>query len=199
MGGGLTLRDKMGQFGKFRWSQWMDSLQGEDGEDYHGMVEKRTSIALENVNKLLFWVQYNYSRQKALSIGLKPILQILESLELPAEKLSFVFDYSFFGSISVSLFNTYPELADFSSTSHNQIKAQYASLDNEIIGLNGKRYSHLIDENKNVPNGRVGPRAIDYSEKQLLLKECNLQRPRTPIRQILRGRDVLSRVLSLVS
>ena len=182
----LSLKEKLNQFGKFRWSQWMSSLQGEDGEDYPEMIEKRISTALENIDKLLFWVQYNYSREKAISIGLKSILQILESRTLPAEKMPLAFDYCFFGSISASLFNIYPDLANFSSTSHNQNRKQYAILDKEIIGLNGKRYAHLVDRNKQVPIGKVGPRAIDFSEKQLLLKECSLQRPRTPIRQIIK-------------
>lgn len=171
----------MAEFGEFRAADWL----GEPADE-PTRIAARSELARNNLDGLLAWSQYNGHRREAVRLQLVPFVERLEDGKLPPASLALAFEFSFFNSIAVSLFHSRPELASFSATAHEQIRAQFADLDREIIKLTGSEFASRIARNAKVPQGGAGYSAADFTEKQLLVKEINKQKRHIPIRQLLK-------------
>lgn len=181
-----SLGERLNPYGRFYWTQWQSQYQSADGEDSLAGVKQKAKEALDSLSDLLSWAQYNLARDTAMEHGLKELCQKLESASVPPSKLELAFEYVFFSYIARSLFGVYPELAKFSATSHEQLRDEFVELDHEVIRLNGQHFAHRISTARTVPLGTVGPRAADYTERQLLIREIQKERRHIPIRQLVK-------------
>lgn len=175
----------MSKLGPFDWAKWNTGI---DLEDSLAMVEihDRAQVALDSLDELLPWAQYNHARAKLDEFSLGIFTDRLERGAVASSRLESGFMYRLHASIAQSIFRSRPELASFSTTKHNQIRDEFVKLDREIINLRGKECAHHIAKNTQLPPGSKGTRVSDYTESELLYLVIPQHRPRVPIRQILK-------------
>lgn len=175
----------MSKLGPFDWAKWNTGI---DFEDSHATVEihDRAQVALDSLDELLPWAQYNNARVKLEEFSLGDFTDRLERGAVASSRLESGFTYRLHASIAQSIFRSRAELASFSTTKHNQIRDEFVKLDREIINLRGKECAHHIAKNTQLPPGTKGTRVSDYTESELLYLVIPQQRPRVPIRQILK-------------
>lgn len=175
----------MATLGSFDWSKWNSHIKLEQDETPL-KIRERAEIALVGLDELLPWAQYNNARVKLEEYGLAVFTERLESGEIASGKLEDGLLYRLHASIAQSIFRSRPELATFSTTKHNQIREEFATLDRDIIKLRGKECAHQIAKGAQLLPGTKGAHVEDYTECELLYRLIPQQRPRVPIRQILR-------------
>lgn len=175
----------MSKLGPFDWDKWNTGI---DLEDILATVEihDRAQVALDSLDELLPWAQYNHARVKLEEYSLGVFTNRLERGVATSSRLESGFMYRLHASIAQSIFRSRPELASFSTTKHNQIRDEFVKLDREIINLRGKECAHHIAKITQLPPGSRGTRVSDYTESELLYLVIPQQRPRVPIRQILK-------------
>jgi transcription elongation GreA/GreB family factor len=185
--------ERMTTLGAFEWSQWHSTITHEEDETPLA-IRERAEHALTAMDELLPWTQYNNARSMLNQFDASVFTDRLERGAIPSEKIEFGFLYRLYASIAQSIFRSRPELASFSTTKHNQIREEFGKLDKEIIKLRGKECAAKIAKNTQLAPGTRGSHMHDYTECELLYKLIPQQRPRVPIRQILKraGKSVLA-------
>jgi transcription elongation GreA/GreB family factor len=185
--------ERMTTLGTFEWSQWHSTITHEEDETPLA-IRERAEHALTAMDELLSWTQYNNARSMLIQFDASVFTDRLERGAIPSEKIEFGFLYRLYASIAQSIFRSRPELASFSTTKHNQIREEFGKLDKEIIKLRGKECAAKIAKNTQLAPGTRGSHMHDYTECELLYKLIPQQRPRVPIRQILKraGKSVLA-------
>lgn len=175
----------MSKLGSFDWGKWNSHIKLEQDETPSN-IRERAEMALVGLDELLPWAQYNNARVKLEEYGLGVFTERLESGATASDRLESSFMYRLHASIAQSIFRSRPELATFSTTKHNQIREEFAKLDKDIIKLRGKECAYQISKNTQLPPGTRGAHVEDYTECELLYRLIPQQRPRVPIRQVLR-------------
>lgn len=182
---------EMSQFGQFKFGQWVDESSMAHPE-YAGHLVKKICTALENLDRLQVWSQYNAQRNEAFKESLGSFVTLMENRELSSKVLPDAFAYRFYASIAESLFRTMPYLNRFNGVCHSIVRAEFAKLDKQIINLRGKQISRQCVSLANPPAGYCGIRVSNKTEMALIDHLISLTLPRTPVRQILKraGRAV---------
>jgi len=175
----------MTAFGHFEPAQWLDPT-GKTSSEYANALASRTRHAAENVGGLLAWAQYVGARKEVTQLGLESFVTRLESGKIPADKLEHAFIYRFYASVAQSAFEKSPLLRQFSGLRHSSIRKDYAAIDREVIQLRGKQVGHDCRRQSNPPPGNHGARVDQKTEMNLLEHLIPQQRPRVPVRQMLR-------------
>ena len=175
----------MSKLGPFDWAKW-NSVIDLDDSLATAQIHDRAQVALNSLDELLPWAQYNNARGKLEDFSLSVFTDRLESGAVASSRLESGFMYRLHASIAQSIFCSRPELATFSTTKHNQTRDEFVKLDREIIHLRGKECAHHIAKNTQLPPGTKGTRVADHTESELLYLVIPQQRPRVPIRQILK-------------
>lgn len=184
--------DDMKQYGTLAWDKWNSVVTPHEAADPTEAMRIRAALAIDNMDGLLPWAQYNASRAVAHKIGLKPFAEKLEAGEVSSRVLVNAFLYRFHASIAQSIFMTTPGMRNFSTASHERIREQFAELDKEVIRLRGSACAADTAKSANPPAGVSSSQVNEKTEMELLKHLATLQRPRTPIRQMIRraGRAV---------
>lgn len=175
---------QMSKIAPFRWTQWNAAVLDDDGAERSELLRSRAITAMNSLDDLLPWAQYVNARKAVVGMGFKSFVEKIEQGSFPSEKGVVGFLYRFYGSIAESVFRSRPELARFSSNTHEQIREEFAQLDKETINLRGKECAAQIAKAANPPRGVRGSRVDDMTEMELLHHLMGLQRPRMPIRKI---------------
>lgn len=178
--------ESMRHYGPFNWDQWNSMLGPVDSQGSTGVIRQRAAIAIENMGALLPWTQYNRARKEVARLGLKGFANRLEAGSISRDKLEDTFLYRFYTSVALSIFGTRTELAKFSGMSHEGVRREFSALDKEVIALRGKACAAHIARNAAPPPGIASARIDEKTEMALLSHLMTLQRPRTPIRQVIR-------------
>lgn len=186
------LLEQLTSYGAFDWDQWQAAARPDSGEDYPSDMKARLEFAYENIGTVFTWSKYLDAKHSCETLDLHPLITVLENGEVPPEKLALAFEFVTYQSMGKAIFRLYPELSRFSGTGHEQLREEFARLDNEIIQANGREFGYQIDKAKRIPTGAAGARAGDYTEMNLLHRELNKQRRHIPIRQLLKraGRTI---------
>lgn len=182
----LELPQRLLPFGNLEWDVWHASALRDGTSISPKEMEERCSTALLHLDQLFAWSRYHQTRKVVFKQGFEPFVSMLETGKIPCDRLTFAFEFAFYNSIARSLFVQYGELRDFSGMTHEQLRAQFAALDKDVVNLNGKLYAHEIARSRTIPQGTTGPKAGDYTERHLLLKEIIRQRGHIPIRQLVK-------------
>ena len=184
-----TLRSTLGSlnaFGTFNWERWQESARTPAGDDLPIDIKARLEIAFENAGTVLPWSKYLATKNDCETLGLGVLVEKLETLEVPSDKLALAFEFVAYHSMGKSVFRKYPEMSRFAGTSHEKLREEFAALDKQIIAANGLEFSYQIDKAKRLPDSNSGIRASDYTEMNLLRRELAKQRRHIPIRQLLK-------------
>ena len=176
----------------FDWDMWMSVPVDSVGDENTDAISLRAERALEAMSGLLPWCQYLQAREAVVSFRLTPFIEKLESNAVPHHLLVSGFLYRLYASIAKSIFQQHSILARFSGMSYSQVRDTFAKLDREVIQRRGAECAARIASSTQLPAGISGARVDDRTEMELLKHLMSLQRPRTPIRQILKraGRAV---------
>ena len=180
-----TFAERMAGFGDFRPEQWVEGT-GATTTEYARSMKAKASRASEDLSQLLAWSQYVNARKRADSIGLDGFIAALEEGRLPAEKCVSAFSYRFYASIAKSIFQASPTLRQFSGERHNALRAEYARLDKQVVSMRGRHVANECLRHADPPRGQSGTRVSEKTEMRLLEHLMAQQRPRVPVRQILR-------------
>jgi very-short-patch-repair endonuclease len=171
---------------KFSWDTWMSAIVNTPGTEDADSIVLRAERALVAMNGLLPWCQYLQAREAVTEFRLTAFIDKLESKAVPSDLLEAGFLYRLYASIAKSIFQQNPVLARFSGMNYSQVRETFATLDREVIRRRGAQCAARISSSTQIPAGTSGPRVDDLTEMELLRHLMSLQRPRTPIRQILK-------------
>lgn len=181
----LDFAEVMSKFGTFEANAWADP-SGRSTTEYARELFAKTARAAERSGGLLSWAQYVGARAEATDAGLEGFIILLESAGIAPEKLHHAFLYRFYSALAQSAFETFPALRKFSGRRHTSVRTEYADLDREIIQMRGRQVAQACVQRARPPAGRAGARVADKTEMELLNLLIPQQRPRVPVRQMLR-------------
>ena len=175
----------MASYGQFEPAQWV-SPENKTSSAYASELSRKTQLAAESLSGLLAWVQYVEARRHALTLGLDGFVLALENGTVAPEKLEHAFTYRFYAAIAKAVFKRVPALKQFSGVRHSAIRQEFAELDKQIIQLRGLQVARSCRDRSRPPVGQHGVRVDDKTEMKLLEHLIPQQRPRVPVRQIMR-------------
>lgn len=181
----LDLAAAMSHFGRFDPAGWVDPT-GRSTLEYARALADKTSAAAEKVGGLLAWAQYVGARGDMINAGLEGFVNRLESGAVPPDKLDHAFMYRFYATVAQSAFEKSAVLRQFSGRRHASVRQEFAKIDKEIIKLRGNQIAQECRHLARPPAGTSGTRVADRTEMELLKLLIPQQRPRVPVRQMLR-------------
>lgn len=146
----------------------------------------RLAAAMAGVRELVPWSKYLAAKQDCAQQGLERVLTPFESGVLPGPMVVKAFEYVTFRSIARGILSRHRELGKFTGASHDNLRAEFAVLDKELIRLNGLLHAAKIDRAKKLSLGVSYGRAGDLTEMSLLTREISKQKRHIPIRQLLK-------------
>jgi transcription elongation GreA/GreB family factor/very-short-patch-repair endonuclease len=177
---------RMASIAEFDWEAWMSVAGDKAGAEDETAIVVRATHALGAMSGLLPWCQYLHAREQVDGYGLTPFVEKLESRRVPNHLLGTGLLYRLHASIAKSIFRQQPILAHFSGMSYAHARESFAKLDRQIIKRRGAECAARIAANTELPSGTASPRVDERTEMELLRHLMTLQRPRTPIRQMLK-------------
>lgn len=181
----LDFTEAMSKFGRFETGAWADPA-GRSTSEYAKQLAVKTGRAAEKVGGLLPWAQYVAARADVTEAGLEGFVTGLESGVIPPDKLEHAFLYRFYSVLAQSVFANFATLRKFSGLRHASVRKDYANLDKEIIQMRGCQVAQECRRLARPPAGTSGTRVADKTEMELLNLLIPQQRPRVPVRQMLR-------------
>ncbi|HZW13217.1 MAG TPA: DUF4011 domain-containing protein [Noviherbaspirillum sp.] len=190
-GAATAFAEEMGKIGMFKMGEWV-CTDDTSHSVYASRLAEKTRSALNNLDALFPWALYLQQRVEAEKHDLIPYLKLVEAGELDAKHLPNTFGYRFYASIALSLFRIHPELSRFNGTRHSTVRAEFAAYDKEIIKMRGQQIGAKCKQIARPPTGFGGARVDDKTEMELLRHLIPQQRPRVPVRKMLKraGRSI---------
>jgi transcription elongation GreA/GreB family factor len=180
------LMESLASYGSFSWDDWQKQARSEAGRDLPSEMVARLELVARLPGSVLPWSQYLSLRLQARGEGLTDFASALESKKLPSAALALGFEQAVYQSIGRSIFRSFPELSQFSGSTHERTRSDYRGLDAEIVSLTGKDFGNRIARRTQVPEGQHGTTVGDYTELNLLRREINKKRRHIPIRQLVK-------------
>lgn len=181
----LEFEMRISEYGKFNPAQWADPSKRSTSE-YAQTLAARTRRATENLAGLMPWAQYVGAREEAAKLGLEGYVTVLETGTVPPDKLNDAFIYRFYASLAQAAFEKSSTLRRFSGRRHTSVREEFAELDKEIIKLRGRQVAHECRKHNVPPEGNHGVRVDEKTEMRLLEHLIPQQRPRVPVRKMLK-------------
>lgn len=181
-----SFSDRMKEVADFDERSWNASICTSPGEETTDAIRTRSQHALDNMEQLLPWSQYLNAREVIVEHQLGAFAEKLEANDVHHSLLLPGFLHCFYGSIAQSLFRRHSVLSRFSGMTHSQVRGEFARLDREIVTMRGAECASRIASNAKLPEGNAAARVEDRTEMELLRHLTSLQRPRTPIRQMMK-------------
>ncbi|RYF30895.1 MAG: hypothetical protein EOO23_04050 [Comamonadaceae bacterium] len=166
-------------WGTMDWAVWGGVPGPQDAVD-------RLSAAVAGARELVPWSKYLSAKEDCAVQQLDKVLAPFESATLPPTLLVSAFEYVLFRSMARGILSRHRELGKFSGSSHDSVRAEFATLDKELIRLNGLVHAAKIDRAKKLAQGVSYGRAGDLTEMSLLTREISKQKRHIPIRQLLK-------------
>ncbi len=187
------LAQSLSEFGRFELETWVGcSLQG-NTSTYAAALRRKVYAAVDATDLIIPWSRYVVRREDATGLGLNSFVALLESKRIRAEEMKKYRKRMPTAHLQpLFAFRGIPQLGRFSGLMHNQIRDEFARLDHEIIEIRGKAIAAHCSRNAYPPTGSNGTRVDDKTEMVLLNYLMPQQRPRMPVRKIIRraGRAV---------
>lgn len=180
-----SFASEMSRFGRFDAAAWTDPT-GKSTSQYAAALASKTRTAAERVAGLMSWAQYVGARADVTEAGLESFVTRLEAGAIPPDKFDRAFMYRFYATVVQSVFEKSSALRQFSGRRHSSVREEFAQLDREIIKLRGRQVAQDCRGLSQPPAGTTGVRVDDKTEMELLKHLMPQQRPRVPVRQMLR-------------
>ena len=162
---------------------WIGSLQPLESIPLSRHFE-RAQRALSGHDRLASWLDYLRSRDAAIQVAPKQLVELAESTQIAAADIAPAFAFVAANSLVHEAFQLHSELARFSGLSHEQVRQRFAKLDRESIELYRARAAHAIDQ-RPIPAGKGHGPVSSYTELHLLEREIEKQKRHVPVRQLM--------------
>lgn len=144
----------------------------------------RNKSALDNGDMLQNWLDYVRVRDQVEALGLINLVDNIEQGELGIDLAEEGYLAGIYDLLSREILQEDAELGRFSGHSQEAVQSKFKEYDNRLKNLQCEQIAWKADQT-NIPVGNSGGKVSSYTERGLLEHECGLQRPRTPIRQVI--------------
>ena len=167
----------------FDWSLWAkcSDLQAADLHKLH----QKFILAVEYSRHLQDYVNFLLSEDAASDAGLGPVLAAFMETNVDYLGLSVAADFVFYRSAAEQVLEADPRLRRHSGSSHDQLRAQYRSLDKEYIALRRQSLAAKICQ-RDAPIGIHQGRVSELTEMSLVQYVAGQVRPRLSVRDLFR-------------
>jgi very-short-patch-repair endonuclease len=183
---------EMCSFGDFHLEAWMGRMLSSKLVDLTQRLKERTALSSSRVDTAIPWSVYVGRRAEVKELGLAKFVDLLELEQVAPDELADAYAYSTFASAIREAFRRYPQLDKFSGLKHSKVREEFKRLDREIIQVRGQDVAAQCLKSAAPPYGMNGTRVDDKTEMVLLNYLLPQQRPRMPVRKMLKraGRAV---------
>ena len=154
-----------------------------DAGDNLDRLIARNQLALDNGEALQNWLDYVRVRDQLEALGMSQLADAVEKSEIQIDLVDNAYQAGIFDLLARELLREDPKLSRFSGHSQEALQDKFKEYDIKLKQLQCEQIAWRIDQNE-VPLGNRSSRVSQLSEQVLLEHECNLQRPRTPLRQL---------------
>ena len=173
---------------KSKLSSYPSSISSWDDTSINSIASD-SSVFFENITALSPWAEY-LSVSKSLrdkSSGVESILNKMEQSLVSPNSVVSCYKFLVFSSMANKLVSDDPVLRQFSGSEHSKIRAEFASLDQEVVAMTGAHVSYRVAGFYSEVTGTKGTSAIDpnATEMNLLNKLFGKPRPRSSLRSII--------------
>ncbi|WP_242352167.1 MULTISPECIES: DUF4011 domain-containing protein [unclassified Anaeromyxobacter] len=173
-------------YGELELEAWSGTTPEKDLPGFAAGFRARCERARGAVEALVPWSQYLSRRREAEELGLGAFVAMLERRELAPHEGGDAYSYCVHSSIVHDAFARHPELGMFSGLKHGRVRDEFQRLDREVIALRGLAIAAQSKSRANPPDGRNGARVAEKTEMALIEYLLPQQRPRVPVRALLR-------------
>lgn len=177
---------ELGVFGEFQVQEWLGVCASDDLIEFASRLSQRANVAAGNVDKAIAWAGYIARKKESKSLGLVKFIELLEHGDILPSEISAAYLYAAFATIVRAAFRHLPQLGKFSGVKHTRVRDEFKRVDREIIQMRGKEIAVNCMRAANPPYGSNGPRVDDKTEMVLIRHLVPQQRPRMPVRKLLK-------------
>lgn len=154
-----------------------------DAGDNLDRLIARNQLALDNGEVLQNWLDYVRVRDQLEALGMSRLTDAVEKSKIQIDLVDNAYQAGIFDLLAREILREDPKLSRFSGHSQEALQEKFKEYDIKLKQLQCEQIAWRIDQNE-VPLGNRSSRVSQLSEQVLLEHECNLQRPRTPLRQL---------------
>jgi very-short-patch-repair endonuclease len=133
---------------------------------------------------LPIWIDAQRSAKQLRTAGLDYLVMLCLNGSLQHDALASTFEYLFCDTLLRRLFNEHPDLWRLSGVTHEEVRSQFASLDQSVISLSQLDIAHRASR-RPVPSGIRASVVKDTTDLALVQHEIAKQRAHIPIRQLM--------------
>ena len=144
----------------------------------------RNSRALNSGDTLQNWLAYVRVRRQVAAMGLINLAEKVEQGYIDIQNIEDAHQAGIFDILAREILCEQPELGRFSGHSQEALQDQFREYDNQLKKLQCEQIAWQIDQTK-IPQGNLGARVSEYTERFLLEHECSKKTRHLPIRQLL--------------
>ena len=143
-----------------------------------------TERCRESQALLPIWIDAQRSAKQLRTAGLEYLVTLCLNGSLRHDALLSAFEYLFCDTLLRRLFSEHPDLWRLSGVTHEELRSQFASLDQSVINLNQLDIAYRTSR-RPIPPGIRGSVVKDTTELALVQHEIAKQRAHIPIRQLM--------------
>ena len=159
---------------------WMN----QSGDQIDSLVT-RNKLALNNGDTLQNWLDYVRVRDQLAVMGLIKLAERVEQGDIDIQQVDDAHKAGVFDVLAREMLREQPELGHFSGRSQEALQDKFKEYDNRLKKLQCEQIAWQIDQTK-IPQGNLGARVSERTERFLLELECGKKTRHLPIRQLLR-------------
>ena len=161
-----------------------DGWMAQNGEKIDNLIY-RNQWALDSGESLQNWLDYVRVRDQLEALGLGRLAYCVGKNELAIVNVEDAYQASVFDLLAREILREDPELGRFSGYSQEALQEQFRQYDNKLKQLQCEQIAWKIDQRK-IPEGNMGARVSERTERVLLECECSKKTRHIPIRQLLK-------------
>lgn len=173
---------QLGKFGALDRSQWMKCT---DRQCTLGHIIQVVTACQSWVSILPTYATFYRVKQEADALGLAPFTEVLVSEYVLPEQVLLNFQYGVYQALARDLIRQYPELANFSRITYEEVRHRFVQADKKLLQKTPSQLAYQIVQ-RPVPQGNKSGKVASYSEKSLIEHELSKKTKHLPVRQLVK-------------
>ncbi|MDB4055668.1 DUF4011 domain-containing protein [Akkermansiaceae bacterium] len=170
-------------------NNWHNSIS----RDINASIE-RCDKALKNEEEFSSYVLFLQSKAELRESVDPEFVECITSGQYTPDSIRSATRLGVMQKYAVKIFQENPSLSNFQGTDHEGYVKAFNESTDKLRSLQLKSIVSSVG-NRSVPNGNVGYRVSEKTERHLIKHECNKQRRHIPIRQLLQRAPVAAQAL----
>jgi hypothetical protein len=144
----------------------------------------RNSQALTSGDTLQHWLDYVRVRDQVAALGLGKLAERVEQGDIDILQVEDAHQAGVFDVLAREILREQPELGRFSGHAQGALQDKFREYDNRLKKLQCEQIAWQIDQAR-IPQGHLGARVSERTERVLLEHECRKKTRHLPIRRLL--------------